>query len=61
MHPENMRGPSKTGMGLITGFAQGGLGWGSEKGLRKGMRLEKEARNGKDQGIKEACRGEGAG
>lgn len=37
------------------------LGWGSEKGLRKGMRLEKEARNGKDQGIKEACRGEGAG
>lgn len=37
------------------------LGWGAERGLRKGMRLEKEARNGKDQGIKEACRGEGSG
>ena len=31
------------------------LGWGAERGLRKGMRLEKEARNGKDQGMKEAC------
>lgn len=37
------------------------LGWGAEKGIRKGMCLEKEAKNGKDQGIKEACRGEGAG
>ena len=37
------------------------LGWGAERGLRKGMRLEKEARGRKDQGIKEACRGEGSG
>ena len=37
MHPENMRGPSKTGMGLITGFAPGGLGWGSEKALARGL------------------------
>lgn len=37
------------------------LGWGAERGLRKGMRLEKEARDRKDQGIKEACRGEGSG
>lgn len=44
------------------GLEKGSWGWGAERGLRKGMRLEKEARNGKDQGIKGGLqRGEGSG
>lgn len=37
VHPETVKGPSETVISAHTGFPPGGLGWGSEKALARGL------------------------